>query len=226
MTDALSRGSGDPQRPVVTCNRDGLGLHRRLVRERQPRGPTWALALVHCSPMENVAPARLLCDGTLGALCRWLRAAGHDTTYLAPRRRARRDWPSQGPELLETLKDQDRVLLTRSKRVHALLAQGRAYLVKDDVVFHQILEVGRALGLSLTHHALTRCREDNTLLEPVAVQDVQGRVPRYVAATQSSFVGCPQCGRVYWGATHRDSMMERLLELERMRRGELLPLCP
>jgi uncharacterized protein with PIN domain len=172
------------------------------------------------------APARLLCDGTLGALCRWLRAAGHDTAYLAPRRRARRDAPSQAEELVEALQAQDRVLLTRSRRIHALLGQGRAYLVKDDVVFHQILEVGRALGLTLTRHALTRCREDNTVLVETVASEVRGRIPTYVAATQNHFMGCPHCGRVYWGATHRDSMMERLAELERMRRGELAPLCP
>ncbi|MBI5497824.1 MAG: hypothetical protein HY904_22645 [Deltaproteobacteria bacterium] len=159
---------------------------------------------------------RFVCDGTLGALCRWLRAAGHDTAFLGPVRRVRRDEPAQADSLLECAVREERLVLTRSPRVAERLGP-RAHLVQDDVVFHQILEVSRALDLSLVKHALTRCREDNTPLVPVDPQAARGRVPPYVAATQHSFVGCPSCGRVYWGATHRDSMLQRLEELEALR---------
>jgi uncharacterized protein with PIN domain len=171
-------------------------------------------------------PPRLLCDGTLGALCRWLRAAGYDTEFLAPQRRLRRDEPSQAHDLLQRAAMDERLILTRSRRIHALVGAERACVVKDDVVFHQVLEVARALGLNLTRHALSRCREDNGLLAPVAPGEVHGRVPPYVAATQKDFMGCPRCGRVYWGATHRDSMLERLAELEQLRLGMGAPLSP
>ncbi|MEW5851442.1 MAG: Mut7-C RNAse domain-containing protein [Myxococcota bacterium] len=162
---------------------------------------------------------RLVCDGTLGALCRWLRAAGYDTEFISPRRRARRDAPAQTEQLLEMARTQGRMVLTRSQRIQAELGE-RAVLVRDDVPFHQVLEVAGRLNLSLTERALTRCREDNAVLHSATPGEVVGRVPQYVARTQSRFVACPRCGRVYWAATHRDSMLERLGEMERIRLGQ------
>ena len=33
-------------------------------------------------------------------------------------------------------------------------------------------------------------------------KEVRDRVPPYVFQTQQSFRSCPECGRVYWQATH------------------------
>jgi len=164
-------------------------------------------------PNEQV---RLLCDGTLGALCRWLRVSGYDTQFFAPLKRETRDAPAQAAALQDTARRDGRLVLTRSKRIFDLLGNV-AHLVRDDVVYHQVLEVAVALDLHLTRHALSRCREDNGRLVKALQSQVMGRVPPYVAATQQSFVECPECGRVYWGATHRDSMLERLAEMERVR---------
>jgi uncharacterized protein with PIN domain len=170
-------------------------------------------------PKVNVAAhafPRLLCDGTLGALCRWLRAAGYDTEFLAPQRRTRREWPSQTEALREAATAQHRTVLTRSPRIHSTLGEV-SVLIRDDHPYHQLLEVSRLMGLSLVARALTRCRDDNGVLVIAGQDEVRERVPPYIAATHRAFVRCPQCGRVYWGATHRKSMLERLAELERQR---------
>lgn len=168
----------------------------------------------------NRPQVRLLCDGTLGALCRWLRAAGYDTEFLPPCPREKRDAPAQVHALREASAREERLVLTRSRRVQEDLGE-RAFLVQDDVVFHQILEVSAGLDLTLTSHALTRCREDNALLERAVLDAVRNLVPPYVAATQTDFVRCPRCSRVYWAATHTDSMMARLEELEQLRHARL-----
>jgi hypothetical protein len=38
-------------------------------------------------------------------------------------------------------------------------------------------------------------------------------VPEHVLATQSEFMGCPGCGRIYWGGSHADRMLARLSRL-------------
>jgi uncharacterized protein with PIN domain len=60
---------------------------------------------------------------------------------------------------------------------------------------------------------LTRCLECNTELEKVAKDQVVGRTPPYVYATQSEFKECPSCSRVYWGGTHREHILQRLARL-------------
>jgi hypothetical protein len=123
---------------------------------------------------------------------------------------------AQAEVVREAAQREGRTVLTRSPRLAALVV-GPVLVVRDDVVHHQLLEVAAALGLSLTAGAFTRCREDNAPLHAVERASVLADVPPYVAATQPRFVRCPACGRVYWGATHRDSMVARLEALERAR---------
>lgn len=160
------------------------------------------------------AAPRLLCDGTLGALSRWLRLAGYDTAYSAPRPRTRRDSPSGATELLALAQADDRILLTRSRRILALAQAQPVLLVEDDMPYHQVVEVAQALSLKLTRHAFTRCREDNAVLQTESAEQAGPFVPPYVAATQQNFRRCPHCGRRYWGATHRNSLWDRLTEME------------
>lgn len=61
---------------------------------------------------------------------------------------------------------------------------------------------------------LTRCAACNELLDRVAKETVRDRVPAYVWQTREEFCRCPECRRVYWGATHKARVMEELEQLK------------
>ena len=78
----------------------------------------------------------------------------------------------------------------------------------------QLAEIVERLALAPPDtHWLTRCLECNTALEPRVKEAVRALVPPRVFATQSNFVGCPSCGRVFWPGSHFNRMWERLARL-------------
>ncbi len=131
---------------------------------------------------------KLLCDHMLGSLARWLRFMGYDTAY-----------PEPGPDrtLIERVRSEDRILLTRDK----------------DILDDQIREVAAALPLRLVS-PLSRCSLCNEILVSASMEDVKDSVPEGVRSRHRAFWRCPSCGRVYWRGTHWDKMVARLNELE------------
>ena len=55
----------------------------------------------------------------------------------------------------------------------------------------------------------------------VAKEEVRERVPEYVWQTQDQFHRCPGCHRLYWGATHRDHVVQELRRLGMAKQDEL-----
>jgi uncharacterized protein with PIN domain len=151
----------------------------------------------------NDRPLRLLADGMLGRLAKWLRLLGYDTAY---------DNAAADPDLARRARVEGRVLLTRDRELAARRGL-RTLLIQSEVLEEQVREVQDALGLP-PDPALSRCAVCNTVLEPVSPEDVAERVPPYVLRTQREFRRCPSCGRVYWPGTHVDEMREQLEQFE------------
>ena len=142
----------------------------------------------------------------LGKLARWLRALGYDCLY--PRK-------INDEDLLRIAREGGRWLLTRDRRLARAAGSDRILLIHSDYVDVQVSEVAEALRLQLTPvNALTRCLECNGALEPVAKEEVRGRVPPYTYTSQESFIGCPDCGRIYWAGTHVGAILDRLRRIE------------
>ena len=146
-------------------------------------------------------PLKLLADGMLGRLAKWLRLLGYDTAY---------DNVADDHELASRARAESRALLTRD---HELAGRRglRTLLIGSEVLEEQVQQVQDALGPP-SAPALSRCAVCNTALEAVSPEDVANRVPPYVVRTQTDFRRCPGCGRVYWPGTHVDGIQERLGE--------------
>jgi len=148
-----------------------------------------------------VTSSRFVVDTMLGRLVRWLRAMGYDTLY--PGQCADR-------ELLRIAQAEERLLVTRD-RMLARLAHPRACLIQAERVDDQILEAVALLALApIEAQWLSRCLECNARLEGRDKTALSDLVPEHVLATQSEFMGCPGCGRIYWGGSHADRMLARL----------------
>lgn len=142
-------------------------------------------------------PLRLLADGMLGRLAKWLRLLGYDTAY---------DNHADDLALAHRARAEGRVLLTRDRALAARRGL-RSVLIESEVLVEQVRQVREALGPP-PGPALSRCSLCNLPLKPAAPHEVAERVPPYVLQTQKRFGVCPGCGRVYWGGTHLEHMRQ------------------
>lgn len=142
---------------------------------------------------------RLLADGMLGRLAKWLRLLGYDTAY---------DATASDPELARRARAEGRVLLTRD---HELAARRglRTLLIQSQVLEEQVREVRAGLGPP-SQPALSRCAVCNSVLEPISHDQAARRVPPYVLRTQTEFRRCPGCDRIYWPGSHLRAMDAQL----------------
>ncbi|MCS7178265.1 MAG: Mut7-C RNAse domain-containing protein [Anaerolineae bacterium] len=142
---------------------------------------------------------RLLADGMLGRLARWLRLLGYDTAY---------ENHADDLELARRARAEGRILLTRDRALAARRGL-RSLLIESEHVQEQVRQVVETLGPP-PHPALSRCSLCNVPLEPATPRQVADRVPPYVLQTQRRFGVCPACRRVYWAGTHLQHMRRYL----------------
>jgi uncharacterized protein with PIN domain len=144
-------------------------------------------------------PPRLLVDGMLGRLAKWLRLLGYDAVY---------DNSASDPELARRTRAEGRVLLTRDRELSTRRGL-RTLLIQSEKLEEQVQEVQDAFASS-SPAPLSRCAVCNTELEAVSVAEVTPHVPPYVLKTQSEFRRCPGCGRIYWPGTHLQQMYRQM----------------
>lgn len=152
---------------------------------------------------------KFVVDNNVGKLARWLRMLGYDALFINP---------IADDDLVEIARKEGRVVLTKDTQIPlrrlAVSGEVRVVYVEGDRVREQLCHVVGVLGLDHQTHRFTRCLECNVPLVERAREDVQGQVPPYVFHTQSHFMGCPRCGRIYWPGTHwfrMRSEIDRLL---------------
>jgi uncharacterized protein with PIN domain len=144
-------------------------------------------------------------DAMLGRLARWLRIMGCDTEYF----------PEIGDaELVARSERSGRLILTRDRLlIRRRHARDHSFLVEGDHYRDQLRQVAAAFAIDPWARFLTRCPECNAPLGDLDREMAEQLVPPYVFATQSLFHLCPECGRIYWGGTHRERMVEELREI-------------
>ena len=148
---------------------------------------------------------RFLADAMLGTLARWLRVLGYDTAY---------DAHIDDDDLVRRCQEEDRIALTRDRRLVQRRALRNAVLIRSGSLGGQLREVLAFTGEDPSDRPfLSRCLECNSRLAEVARETVRERVPSYVFRTQRRFRLCPSCQRIYWAGTHRERMLGRLREL-------------
>jgi len=148
---------------------------------------------------------KFIADAMLGRLATWMRIIGCDVEYHPH---------IPDDEIIERASREGRIILTRD----TLLARRKKvrrnhFFVRGDSYRHQLRQVVRHFGLDPYASLLTRCLRCNTILAPVEKSDIRRKIPSYVFRTNKTFRSCPSCGRIYWGATHREHMLRHLREI-------------
>jgi uncharacterized protein with PIN domain len=136
---------------------------------------------------------RFVADKMLGRLVRWLRIVGCDVLY----------GPNfSGHGILSVARREDRIVLTRDRRLTRRSGMPPFLLVESDRFRDQLRQVIDAFAIDPQEALFRRCIECNADLVEAPREEVAGRVPDFVLATQTRFRRCPRCRHVYWDATH------------------------
>jgi uncharacterized protein with PIN domain len=148
-------------------------------------------------------PPRFVCDANLGALARWLRAAGYEAAW------------EEGIE--------DRRLVERARATASVLLTGDVGILKRRAVSRgevravfvpSPLPRVEQLGLVLRELDLPRrpprCMACGGALHAVAKDAVRERIPPRTARWKDDYFLCDGCGRLYWEGTHWQRILKRL----------------
>jgi len=148
---------------------------------------------------------KFIVDSNAGKLAKWLRIMGYDTRFFDG---------SDDSHLVAIAQAEDRVILTRDtqimKRRVVTRGQLKAILIQSDEPELQIYQVIDTLDLDCRFRPFTICLECNQPLVERSKEQVKELVPPYVFQTQSQFMECPACHRIYWRGTHWQAMTEKL----------------
>lgn len=130
-----------------------------------------------------------------------MRALGYDTFYQKG---------IKDHQLLRLALEQERVLLTRDRKLIQVRTIPQFVLIWSDKPLAQLEELMQKTGIKLNQeNFFSRCIECNAILEKVAKEKVKNRVYPYVYQTQEDFWRCPVCDRLYWAGTHIQRMQEK-----------------
>jgi hypothetical protein len=109
-----------------------------------------------------------------------------------------------------------RIILTRDTQImkRGLITSGRlkAILINSPEPEQQMRQIIDTLKLRHPK-PFTLCLECNQPLVARKKEEVKDRVPPYVFQTQSQYVECPACHRIYWKGTHWQAMTKKLQRL-------------
>lgn len=160
-----------------------------------------APALFPQSRLQRRGLKRFVADGHLGKLTRSLRLLGFDVLY---------DNRATDAALLALIAQDDRVLLTRDRRLlmHAVVRHG--YCPRSHNPEEQIIEVIRRFDLARLIAPYSRCLQCNGLLEGVNKADVLERLEPLTKIYYQNFRRCSVCGKIYWPGSHFGKLQNRL----------------
>lgn len=158
--------------------------------------------------MNLIKELKFIVDNNVGKLVKWLRIMGYDTVFF--------DDIDDSRMVAEALAE-SRVILTRDTEImkRGLVTSGRlkAILISSEEPEKQMRQVIKTLNLDCQFRPFALCLECNQPLVEKNKDQVKDRVPPHVFKTQSQYVECPACHRIYWRGTHWQAITKKLEKL-------------
>ncbi len=145
--------------------------------------------------------SRFILDAHLGKLARYLRMLGFDTLY-------RNDYSDR--EIIETARDEMRIILTRDKLLLQSSRVDHGYYVRSVEKHAQLTEVVKKFDLFSQFRSFTRCMTCNSELLAVHKETIRERIDPGIYRCFDTFYHCPRCDKYFWRGSHF-IRMERLI---------------
>ena len=144
-------------------------------------------------------------DNNVAKLAKWLRMMGYDSRVFEG---------GTDAAMISMALQEDRMILTRDREIikRRVVTSGRlkAILIQSDTPEQQMRQVIAEVSLNCQYRPFVRCLECNELLVERSKPQVAEHVPSYVFKTQSQYMECPLCHRIYWRGTHWTAMTGKL----------------
>jgi uncharacterized protein len=148
---------------------------------------------------------KFICDDNLGKLAKYLRLLGFDTAYITPITNA---------ELLARMLREDRLVITRDKRLAERIEPERMAIVDTDSPEQQLREVILKFSPPIDKERFfSRCLICNEICREISANEVKDRVFPYILKTKTQFRQCPRCSRIFWQGSHYHRMTAKLSQL-------------
>ena len=113
---------------------------------------------------------------------------------------------------------EDRVILTKDSQFikRRLVTNGKlkAIHIKQDDFKLQTQQVVQTLNLNYHFKPFSLCLECNQVLIARSKEEVKNLIPAHVFETQTQYMECPTCHRIYWPGTHWQAMLKKLQDLQ------------
>ena len=148
-------------------------------------------------PLDHSENPRFILDNHLGRLAVYLRMLGFDALY-------RNDF--QEDELASLCSREDRILLTRDKRLLMRNQVTRGYWLRSKIPRRQLEEVVRRYRLAGAIRPFQRCMGCNEPLVPINKEVILDRLEPLTRRYFDEFHLCPACDKVYWKGSHYERM--------------------
>ena len=152
---------------------------------------------------------KFIADNNVGKLARWLRLMGYDTLLFEQK---------DDGQMIKTAMGEDRVILTKDTQFmkRRLVTNGKikTILIREDDPKIQVQEVVKTLNLNYHFKPFSLCMECNQVLIARSKEEVKNSIPAHVFKTQTQYMECPACHRIYWQGTHWRDMVKKLQDLQ------------
>ena len=154
------------------------------------------------SPVTHLRPTalrnpRFVLDTHLGRLAAYLRMLGFDTLY-------RNDY--EDLQLAEISDLEQRILLTRDRKLLMRKQITRGYYVRERMPQQQLLEIIHRFDLAGSQKPFTRCMHCNGEIHPVDKQSIASRLMPRTRSYYTEFWQCANCLKIYWKGSHYERM--------------------
>lgn len=145
----------------------------------------------------TMMPLKFAVDCMLGKLAKALRIMGYDTFYKSY---------IDDAKLVNIAYEENRIILTRDRELTKRKKAENFFYVEETNPKKQIEEVIVEFKLDEYKKPLTRCLVCNSKLKSVEKKSVKNKVPEYTYKKIDKFYQCSGCGKIYWSATHIESI--------------------
>jgi uncharacterized protein with PIN domain len=193
---------------LVTVNSQPVGRSFRPLDQDHisvyPAFETFDISSLKTTQKQPLRTTRFILDAHLGKLARYLRMLGFDSLY-------RNDYSDR--EIIETAREQKRIILTRDKLLLRSPRVDHGYYVRAIEKHEQLKEVVAKFDLYSRFRSFTRCMTCNTALLPKSREAIRDRVGEEICNCYSEFFYCPECDKVFWKGSHFERMERMILDM-------------
>jgi hypothetical protein len=159
--------------------------------------------VIHLKPISGCR-SRFVADINIRDIVRYMRALGLDV-YFNPSSSAR--------DIIGISKKEDRIILTRSKKLLKHNDAGLGILLRRGPRAVQVRDVIQRLGIREEVKPFSRCLKCNSFLKDVNKSDIEERLPQKTRAYCDKYAICMSCNKIYWEGSHVVEMKRVIKEI-------------